>query len=135
MNFKKLSLTTIIVTFALMFGFFNMAVAGTSGTVLQGLDETVKEAGLPQEGDAPRSDFVTAWSTYVVGLASILSGLFLLLIIYAGWLWMTARGNEEQVMKAKKMIVTSLIGLAIIIGGALIGQLFVNYLGAAALQQ
>src|SRR3989338_8153365 len=37
------------------------------------------------------------------------------LIIYAGFLWMTAGGNEEKVTKAKQLIVNAVIGLAIIL--------------------
>ena len=40
--------------------------------------------------------------------------IFLVLMIYAGYLWMTAGGNEEQVSKAKKIIRASIIGLIII---------------------
>ncbi|MFH0818769.1 MAG: hypothetical protein V1898_02125 [Patescibacteria group bacterium] len=39
----------------------------------------------------------------------------LILIIYAGFLWMTARGNEEQITKATDIIKRALIGLAIVL--------------------
>jgi hypothetical protein len=35
-------------------------------------------------------------------------------IIYGGYLWMTAGGKEEQVTQAKKWITNSVIGLIII---------------------
>ena len=37
-----------------------------------------------------------------------------IIILFAGFKWMTAAGNEEQVSSAKKMIVQAVIGLAII---------------------
>lgn len=37
------------------------------------------------------------------------------LIVYAGFLWMTAGGNDEQAGKAKKIIFAAVIGLAIIL--------------------
>jgi len=37
-------------------------------------------------------------------------------MVYAGYLWMTARGESDQVDKAKKIIVQSIIGLVITVG-------------------
>jgi hypothetical protein len=52
----------------------------------------------------------------IIGAISALLGtVFVVLIVYAGFLWMTAQGNEEQVGKAKKMIVNSVIGIAIVL--------------------
>lgn len=42
--------------------------------------------------------------------------IFLLLMVYAGFLWMTAHGETDQVDKSKKIIVQSIIGLAITVG-------------------
>ena len=39
----------------------------------------------------------------------------LILIIYAGVLWTTAQGNEEQITKATDIIKRALIGLAIVL--------------------
>ncbi|NCN22438.1 hypothetical protein GW758_00755 [Candidatus Falkowbacteria bacterium] len=41
--------------------------------------------------------------------------LFLILTIVAGFKWMTARGNEAEVEKAKKMFIQSVIGVLIIL--------------------
>ena len=41
--------------------------------------------------------------------------IFLVLMIYAGFLWMTAGGNETQVTKARSIITNSLIGTLIVI--------------------
>lgn len=45
----------------------------------------------------------------LVGLA------FLCLTVYAGVLWMTARGEPKQLTKAKDILVTSIIGAVIIL--------------------
>lgn len=37
------------------------------------------------------------------------------LLLYAGFLWMTARGNEEKIDKAKKILINATIGLTIIL--------------------
>ena len=50
----------------------------------------------------------------VIRVLSLLAIIFIILMIYAGYSWMTARGNEEQVEKAKKTMVRATIGLGII---------------------
>lgn len=49
------------------------------------------------------------------GVLDFLGVAFLILIIYGGIMWMTAVGNEQKVEKAKKIIASSTIGLAIIL--------------------
>jgi len=41
--------------------------------------------------------------------------VFLVIILYAGFLWMTAGGEEEKVKKAKSLIFQGIIGLVIIV--------------------
>jgi len=48
-------------------------------------------------------------------ILGLLGALFLVMTIYAGFTWMTAGGNEENVTKAKKILTTSVIGLMIIL--------------------
>lgn len=45
---------------------------------------------------------------------SILGIIAAILIIYAGYVWMTARGKEERVTKAKETLEAAIIGLVII---------------------
>lgn len=46
-------------------------------------------------------------------ILNILGALLLILFIYAGFLWMTAQGDEKQVKKAKDIMGNALIGLII----------------------
>lgn len=64
-------------------------------------------------------------------ILSILGILLVALIIYGGFLWMTAAGNSEQVGKAKTIIISSVIGLVIILSAyALASFVMVKILGA-----
>lgn len=49
----------------------------------------------------------------VLGIVGV---IFFVLMIYAGFLWMTAAGNDERVTKAKNIFSTSIIGLLVIVG-------------------
>lgn len=59
---------------------------------------------------------------------SFIAVIFMILVIYAGILWMTARGNEQQVERAKTLLVQSIIGLIIVFSAyaitMFIGQIF-----------
>lgn len=64
-----------------------------------------------------------------IGLA-FLGVLFLLLMIYGGYIWMMARGNEQEVEKAKNIIIQALIGLIIVLSAyaitAFLGSSIIN---------
>lgn len=72
--------------------------------------ETGQAAGIDSQRDV--RDIVAS----VIRIAlSILGVVFILLIIYAGYNWMTAQGDEKQVQEAKRMIRNAIIGVAIIL--------------------
>ncbi|OIO52100.1 hypothetical protein COY93_03650 [Candidatus Uhrbacteria bacterium CG_4_10_14_0_8_um_filter_58_22] len=60
------------------------------------------------------SDLATIIGGLIGGLLSIVGVIFFLLMIYAGVIWMTSSGKEEQVTKARNMIFGAIIGLAVI---------------------
>ena len=97
---------------------------------------TIKDTGLKATADEgyksniPFSDAgetpATMLGSVVGALLSFVGVLFFLLMIYGGFLWMTARGNEQQVEKAKNLIISAVVGLVIIFAAyaitALIGD-------------
>ncbi len=48
-------------------------------------------------------------------LFSVLGIVFLVLMLYGGYIWMNARGDTEKVTKAKDLIAQAIIGLAIML--------------------
>ena len=54
--------------------------------------------------------------------------IFLIMIIYAGFQWMTAGGNEEKIKDAKKRLQHSIIGLVIIVAAFAIATYVANIL-------
>lgn len=68
----------------------------------------------------------------IINVALSLLGIVALVIILAGgFKWMTAGGNEEKVMEARKMIFSGIIGLAIILSGFAIARFVLNQLASA----
>lgn len=62
---------------------------------------------------------------------SLLGVLTLALIVYAGYMWMTAAGNQDQADKAKKIIYFAVIGLLIIMLSYSITRFVVSSFDAA----
>jgi len=48
-------------------------------------------------------------------------------MIYAGYLWMLARGNEQEVEKAKNIIIYAVIGLVVVLSAYAITRLMAKF--------
>jgi heme/copper-type cytochrome/quinol oxidase subunit 2 len=70
-----------------------------------------------------------------INLINILLGMlgiiFLLLVLYGGFLWMTAGGNDDQAAKGRKIIGNGIIGLIVIFVAFAITTFVFNILSAA----
>ena len=71
-------------------------------------------------------------ATIIRAVLGLLAIIFLVLIVYAGYLWMMARGNEDDVKKAKDIIISATIGLIIVIAAYSITSFVFNALNNAS---
>ena len=55
--------------------------------------------------------------------------IFVVLVIYGGWLWGTAEGNEEQVTKAKGLIRNAVLGIIVTFGAFAVANFVVLAIG------
>ncbi|EKD47515.1 MAG: hypothetical protein ACD_66C00025G0001 [uncultured bacterium] len=62
---------------------------------------------------------------------SILGIVLLLLVIYAGFLWMTAQGDAEQTKKARDIMINAVIGLIITLAAYAISDFVITKLTGA----
>jgi len=62
-----------------------------------------------------RADVFGTMARIINYALSFLGVIALVLIIYAGFIWMIARGNEEQITKAKETLKGGVIGLIIVL--------------------
>lgn len=77
-------------------------------------------------GTADLKTTVTNIINWVLGLLGIIA---VIMILYGGFIWLTAAGNEENITKAKNILSAAIIGLVII----LLAWAIVNYvLGTAS---
>jgi ABC-type multidrug transport system permease subunit len=80
-----------------------------SEVIFEYLEITAKAAGFGE----PQSIYEIIGA--VIGaFLSLLGIIFIILIIYAGFTWMTAGGNEQKVLRAKLTLTRSIVGFIII---------------------
>lgn len=73
-----------------------------------GLAKTAGAAGLKSGTVAEKIGVITGYVLSLVGI------LFFGLMLYGGFLWMTARGDETKAKTAQGIIVDAVIGLVIV---------------------
>jgi Type IV secretion system pilin/Bacterial Ig-like domain len=66
--------------------------------------------------------------TLINVVLGLLGAVFLLLVLYAGFLWMTAGGDEKKVDKARKMLIQATVGLIILLSAYAITTFVINWL-------
>ncbi len=106
---KKIISFTILVVIGLLI------VGGPVLALDLGLD-SAKNAAAGAGYDAAGTTETTLAETigsFIRGILTVSGVIFTCLVFYAGYLWMTARGDEAQVEKAKEIIRAGVIGLTI----------------------
>lgn len=81
---------------------------------LQDSNKFLEEAAQYSGYDISKTETEPIIASIIKSLLSFLGVVFFLLVIYGGFMWMTAQGSEDQVGKAKKIIINSTIGLVVI---------------------
>ena len=76
------------------------------------LTQTRSNAGY---ASADSTTFATMVGRVIKAAMSFLGVIFIALMVYGGFLWMTARGEDAQVTKAKDLIRAALIGIIIVV--------------------
>ncbi len=127
--YKLVSLSVIIICIINIFTFVKIYAQEPEGGILDVLVETALDAGY----NAPGGGAVSDWLDTVIGqiiavILGFLGVIFLALIIYSGFQWMTAGGNEETITKAKKRLTNAAIGLVIVMAGYIISYFVITQL-------
>jgi hypothetical protein len=72
------------------------------------------------------TDVRTTVSNVIRAFMGLLGIVAVIIILLGGFKWMTAAGNEEKVSEAKKLIISGIIGLVIIMMAYAIAQFVVQ---------
>ncbi|MDD4332597.1 MAG: hypothetical protein PHT51_00610 [Patescibacteria group bacterium] len=121
----------LIYVFVLLFALlFMQAVCVNAKPKTSQSDPTVSslldEIGTSAQYDTGQKDLSILVGNVIKIFLSLLGVFFVVLTIYAGFLWMTARGDAEQVKKAQTLVTNAIIGLIIVVSAYAITY-FVTY--------
>jgi hypothetical protein len=94
-------------------------------------DTAMAAHGLETSGAAAGFGGTQTNLTIIIGrviriLLNMVGVILFIMFLYAGFLWMTAAGNEERITKAKKIIINSVIGAVVLVGAWVITNFVIN---------
>ena len=102
----------IIIAISIAFIFLS-----TSTVLAQGVKDSSALKDIAKKAGVVNNDSVgTVVGSFINAALTLVGIIFLALMVYAGVLWMTARGKDEQIEKAKSVIMAAIIGIVITLG-------------------
>ena len=126
MQIKK----TKIIIFSCFLLFILGAVFFVGGNLAWAQDADVginyaANVGLPGAGDKDVRVFMVEIIRYFIGFLGIIA---VIMVMYAGFLWMTSNGEPDKITRAKRTLINSIIGLIIIISAFAIVTFIINFM-------
>lgn len=94
------------------------------GQAQSNLDKVTNRIGGKVEGDIS-----VLVGTVIQAILGLLGLVFFVLVIYAGFLWMIARGDETKIEKSKEILKSSIAGLFIVVSAYAITVFVTGYFG------
>lgn len=101
----------IILVVILMVVFFVLSREGFAATIGEAVNEGLKYGTKAGLGTRDVREVIFLIINVLLGFLSVVA---VLIVMYAGALWMTSRGDPRQIEKAKKILVNAVIGLIIL---------------------
>ena len=103
-----------------------------AATTSDSIFDNLQRVASPSYGTTDENTLLENIANIIKVVLSLLGFIFVILMIYAGILWMTAAGNEKQVQKAKDIVSRAAIGLIIVVSAyAITYFIFANLPGGA----
>ncbi|MFZ4648544.1 MAG: Mbov_0395 family pilin-like conjugal transfer protein [Patescibacteria group bacterium] len=107
---KKILFLLLFLPF-LLIGTTAQAGPLTNGTVMKNNADQVGNAA----GFDNTTSLIDVIQIVIVTLLGLLAIIFIGLMIYSGFKWMTAAGDADDIKKAKSTIISSIIGLILVL--------------------
>jgi hypothetical protein len=115
MFFKKIIILSAVIFVLISVFSFSVLSVSAQGISAEMGKQLNAAAGSSGAGFAAPTDPRTIIANVIKIVLGLLGTIFLCLTLYAGYLWMTAAGNDDQITTAKKLLTQATIGLAIIL--------------------
>lgn len=105
----------------------NMSVNALNAPILNALNK----ASVPGWGAGAQTSIGRIAGSIILAVLGLLGVVFVVLLTYGGFLWLSAAGEEEKVKKAQGLIVNSIIGILIVIAAYTIAWYVLGKLSGA----
>jgi len=128
-KYLQFSLKLFIILFLFCIPCFVFAVSALNETVQTSINTNLNN--VSPYAAANETSAATIVGSVVKVFLGLLGIIFLILIIYAGYNWMTAGGDEPKVKKATDTIKRAIIGLIIVVSAYAIYGLVSGFLGTS----
>lgn len=105
------------IAYTLIFLFFTCVQAVNAGNLSNAFDKKLNDV-TTQAGYSSGTNENTMLDTIsmiIQVFLSLLGVVFLVLIIYGGYLWMMDQGNNDKMKKAQNLITAAVVGLIIVL--------------------
>jgi hypothetical protein len=126
---KIVRLVFVLLFMFLMVG-LNFSYAANLGDAFDSsANKPLNSAAIQGGGYSDKATFESIIGQIITTALGLIGVIFLILAIYGGYTWMTAHGNDEMVEKARKTIVSAVIGLIIVLAAYAISRYIVSTIG------
>lgn len=96
------------------------------------LNEFLNQAGYTTFAGGGQGDIRIFLAGMVQAALSVVGVIFLILVLYAGFLWLTAGGNTESVSRARTLLLSAIVGFIITLGAFMITRFAVGLIESAS---
>jgi amino acid transporter len=121
--------TSIVLGLALALPFVRWTAPQTHAQVSEFTDATeLIPSEFSDQVGLGKQDVRTSIGQLINVALGFLGIIAVIIILYGGFKWMTAAGNDEKVAESKRLIIAGIIGLAIILSAYAITTFVINEL-------
>ena len=106
----------------------NESLTNVSNNPFKNAGVATENVGTSAKINEGQTDLTVIVGRIINILLSFLGIIFLVLVLYAGFLWMTAQGDSKKVDQARGMISQAIVGLIIIMASYAISNYVLNAL-------
>lgn len=105
----------------------NLSVSALNAPILENLNN----ASLNAWGPTAEKSIGTITGTVILTVLGLLGVVFVILLTYGGFLWLSSAGEEDKVKKSQGLITNAIIGVLIVIAAYAIAHFVLQKLAGA----
>lgn len=112
---KKLFSSFFIILFFVFLTASQSILTAHAGSFLNGLNKTAENAGYTDTSSLGKKSPEQIIAIIINAVLGLIGVLLLFLLIYGGFVWMKARGNDAETKRAQDIIRNAIIGMILVL--------------------